>query len=78
MRSWDDMSLLWEHSLGLLGLSNDDNAERKILQTESTLTSCRAREKIIEISLETFGFGHAFISLQGVLALYSQGMLLML
>lgn len=73
IRSWDDMILLWEHALDSIGVSGD-KSNKKILLTESSITSNRAREKMIEVTLEKFGFGHSFISLQGVLSLYSQGL----
>lgn len=68
---WDDMVAIWEHAFSTrLGITP---ADCRVLLTDPPLNPTANRTRMLEIMFEHFGFEGAFIQIQAVLTLYSQG-----
>lgn len=68
---WDDMTALWEYAFHTkLGVTPSDC---RVLLTDPPLNPTANRTRMLEIMFERFGFSGAFIQIQAVLTLYSQG-----
>lgn len=68
---WDGMEAVWDHTWEQLGINP---CEHKVLQTEAALNPPKNREKIVETMFEKYGFAAVNVSVQAILALYSQGL----
>lgn len=74
VRNWEDMCHLWDYTFGKSKM-NLDPKECKILLTEPPMNPIKNREKMIEVIFERYQFAGAYIAIQAVLTLYSQGLL---
>jgi len=70
--NWTDVTNMMEHLLEHELHIND--SEHPIMLTEMSLTSKKNRERITEIMFESFGIPAFYLANQGVLALYSMGL----
>lgn len=71
---WDDMVAIWQHAFtSSLGI---DPTDCNVLLTDPPLNPTANRTRMLEIMFEHFGFQGAFIQIQAVLTLYSQGAVL--
>nr|BAU61515.1 actin related protein2 [Parachlorella kessleri] len=71
--SWEDMQLVWDHAFyERLGINPRQCC---VLLTEAPLNPAANRRRMVEAMLEGYGFQAAFVQVQAVLTLYSQGLL---
>lgn len=68
---WDDMVAIWEHAFSTCLCVTP--ADCRVLLTDPPLNPTANRTRMLEIMFEHFGFEGAFIQIQAVLTLYSQG-----
>ena len=73
INSWEDMYHIWDHTF--YDQLQVDPTECRILLTDPPLNPAKNRERMMETMFEKYGFGSAFVQVQAVLALYSQGLL---
>lgn len=70
---WDAMEKVWDYAFEeRLGV---EPSECRILLTDPPLNPVANREHMLEAMFETYGFQGAFVQIQAVLTLYSQGLL---
>lgn len=74
VRSWDDMTHLFNYTFGPSKL-NIDPSHSRLLLTEPPLNPLKNREKMVEVMFEHFKFHSLYVSVQAVLTLYAQGLL---
>ncbi|GAB6021445.1 Actin- protein 2 [Chamberlinius hualienensis] len=74
VRNWEDMCYLWDYTFGARKM-NINPPDCKILLTEPPMNPVRNREKMIEVIFERYQFSGAYIAIQAMLTLYSQGLL---
>ena len=72
IRDVEAMTALWQYVFQKVDPNMENECTRVIL-TESALNPTKNREIMQSIFLNTFKFAGIFISVQAVLALYSQG-----
>lgn len=73
VKKWDDMQHLWDYTFQ--EKMQVDTTGRKILLTEPPMNPLKNREQMCEVMFERYQFGHVYVAIQAVLALYAQGML---
>lgn len=74
VKKWDDMQHLWDYTFQ--EKMQVDTTGRKILLTEPPMNPLKNREQMCEVMFERYQFGHVYVAIQAVLALYAQGRLL--
>lgn len=74
IRSWEDMTHLWDYTFGPSKMNLDPKG-CKILLTEPPMNPIKNREKMIEVMFERYQFAGAYVAIQAVLTLYAQGLL---
>jgi len=73
VRNWEDMQYVWDYTFSERLKINPE--ECRIMLTEAPLNPQANRKKMAEIMFEKYHFKSAYISIQAVLVLYSQGLL---
>ena len=68
---WDDMEKVWNYTFK--DQLRVDPIEHNVMLTEAPLNPKKNREKMMEIMFEKFNVPASYISIQGVLSLYSSG-----
>jgi len=76
IRRWDDMEHLWNYTFN--EKMKIDTTGRKILLTEPPMNPLRNREQMCEVMFERYNFGGVYVAIQAVLALYAQGIYVIL
>lgn len=71
VQDWDDMEVVWDYTFSRLGITP---SEHQILQSEPALNPPRNRERLVETMFEKYGFAGINVSVQAIMALYSQGL----
>ena len=72
VKNWEDMEHIWDYTWDKLDVNP---SECKVMLTEAPLNPQKNRMKTFQIMFEKYGFESAFMSIQAVLVLYSQGIL---
>jgi actin beta/gamma 1 len=71
IRNWEDMEKIWHHAFeDILKVQTE---EHPVLMTEAPLNPKQNRERMTQIMFEAFNVPCLYVSVQGVLALYSSG-----
>lgn len=73
VRNWEDMEHLWDYCF-YNKMKISDPSQEKILLTEAPLNPLKNRERMVETMFEKYQFGHSYVAIQAVLALYAQGL----
>lgn len=76
IKRWDDMEHLWNYTFN--EKMKIDTTGRKILLTEPPMNPLRNREQMCEVMFERYNFGGVYVAIQAVLALYAQGIYVIL
>lgn len=76
IRRWDDMEHLWNYTFN--EKMKIDTTGRKILLTEPPMNPLRNREQMCEVMFGRYNFGGVYVAIQAVLALYAQGIYVIL
>jgi actin-related protein 2 len=71
VQNWDDLETIWSTVFEEM---NVDTNGKSIVQTEAAMNPKKNRERIVETMFEKYGFGRVNVSIQAILALYSQGL----
>jgi len=73
---WDEMEILWDYTFKeVLGLSDSERKERKILLTEPPMNPKKNRKRMAEKMFEKYQFNGIQVQIQALLTLYAQGLL---
>jgi len=67
------MKHIWDHTF--YEKMKIEPKEHKVLLTEAPMNPKQNKQKMLENMFETYGFGHAKVSIQAMLVLYAQGLL---
>ena len=76
VKNWEDMTHLYDYTFN--ERLKIDPKEHKIMLTEAAMNPKKNREQLVETMFETYGFQGVHCSIQAVLTLYAQGLLLSL
>ena len=71
VRNWEDMEKVWSYCFDNMLRTSPE--EHPVLMTEAPLNPKQNRERMTQIMFETFNVPCLYVSVQGVLALYSSG-----
>lgn len=71
VRNWEDMERVWSYSFESMLRTSPE--EHPVFMTEAPLNPKQNRERMTQIMFESFNVPCLYVSVQGVLALYSSG-----